>query len=217
MFTGLISHIGNVKHLIPSSGSMNLTIDSPPAFLDDVNIGDSIAVSGPCLTVTKIDGASFTVSVSQETIQRSTIAKWQTGRKVNLEKSLKSTDRLGGHFVTGHVDGIAKVLSINSEGDGRTFTFETNQKIADMIAPKGSISLDGISLTPASKSNSNFTVSIIPHTLSNTTFDNLTVHDEVNVEIDILSRYIFEFLKQHGQKNDPPENLKIEDLLSEGY
>ena len=217
MFTGLISHIGKVKHLIPSADDMILAIDSPSGFLDDVNIGDSVAVSGPCLTVTKIEGNSFTVSVSRETLQCSTISKWRQGQKVNLEKSLRPTDRLGGHFVSGHIDSVAKVLNIQQSGKGSIFTFETDPKIANMIAPKGSVSLDGISLTPASKTDSGFTVSIIPHTLSNTTFNDLSVTDEVNVEIDILSRYIFEFLNQSTQKKDPSGNLKIEDLLSEGY
>ncbi|MFH1514147.1 MAG: riboflavin synthase [bacterium] len=213
----MISYIGKVKHLIHLSTGLQLTIDFPPAFLEDVNIGDSIAVSGPCLTVTKIEGTAFTVSVSQETLQRSTITRWKAGRNVNLEKSLRSTDRLGGHFVMGHIDGVAKVTKKQQSGEGSIFTFETIQEIASMIAPKGSVSLDGISLTPASKSDSNFTVAIIPHTLSHTTFYDLSVTDEVNIEIDIFARYMFEFLKQQNKKDISGSTLKIDDLRSEGY
>ncbi len=218
MFTGLITHIGQVGNVKRQSDGLSLTVDCPDSFIHDVKIGDSIAVSGACLTVTQMKGNQFTADISRETIDRSTISKWLKGRKVNLEKSLKASDSLGGHFVMGHVDGTARLIKNEKAGEGSVLTFETSEEIACMIVPKGSVSIDGVSLTPASKGKSEFSIAVIPHTLANTTLADLSTGDEVNVEIDIFARYIFEFLKSTGNLTDAKEsNLTIDDLRKEGF
>jgi len=218
MFTGLITHIGQVGNVKRQSDGLSLTVECPDSFMDDVQIGDSVAVSGACLTVTQMKGNQFTVDISRETIDCSTISKWLKGRKANLEKSLKASDSLGGHFVMGHVDGIAKLVKNEKAGEGSILTFETSEGIAGMIVPKGSVSIDGVSLTPASSEKTKFSIAIIPHTLANTTLADLSIGDEVNVEIDIFARYIFEFLKSTGNLPDVKEsNLTIDELRKEGF
>lgn len=218
MFTGLITHIGQVGNVKRQSDGISLTIACPDGFMDDVNIGDSIAVSGACLTVTQLKGNQFISDVSRETIGCSTISKWFKGRKANLEKSLKASGNLGGHFVMGHVDGTARLVKNEKAGEGSIFTFETSKEIAGMIVPKGSVSIDGVSLTPASSEKTKFGIAVIPHTLANTTLADLSTGDEVNVEIDIFARYIFEFLKNTGNLPDTKEsNLTIDELREEGF
>ncbi len=218
MFTGLITHIGQVEFVKRQSDGVSLAIVCPGAFMDEVKIGDSIAVSGACLTVTQLRGNQFNADISRETIDCSTISKWLKGRKVNLEKSLKASDSLGGHFVMGHVDGIAKLIRNEKSGEGSVLIFETSEEIAAMIIPKGSVSIDGISMTPASSEKTKFSIAVIPHTFANTTLTDLLPGDEVNIEIDIFARYIFEFLKQTGNLPDKKgSNLTIDELRKEGF
>jgi riboflavin synthase len=216
MFTGLITHIGKIKKITFSNQDAVISIESPPDFLTDVKIGDSIAVSGPCLTVTSVSGNTFSADISGETLNRTTIPKWQSGKEVNLEKSLAASGRLGGHFVMGHIDGTARLSRINKQGSSSIYFFETEPDIAKMIVPKGSVSIDGVSLTPASKENSIFGIAVIPHTLDKTTLKNLKLNDRVNVEVDIFGRYIFEFMKSLSGTQSV-QDLDINTLRSEGY
>lgn len=218
MFTGLITHIGQVESVKRQNDGAVLTIMCPDGFLNDSNIGDSVAVSGACLTVTQLKGNQFNADISRETIDSSTISKWRKGRNVNLEKSLKVLDSLGGHFVMGHVDGVAKLIRNENSGEGSVLVFETTEEIASMVIPKGSVSIDGVSLTPASSEKTQFSIAIIPHTLIKTTLADLKPGDEVNVEIDIFARYTFEFLKQTGNLSGKNiSSLSIDKLRDEGF
>ncbi len=188
MFTGIITGVGEV--VSRDGGTFVIrTRDAP----ETIALGASIACDGCCLTVTQLKpdltGSNFTVDVSNETLSKTTLAAWQAGRRINLERSLKAGDELGGHFVTGHVDGVARILDINADGDSRRFTIEVPTRLARFIAPKGSVALDGVSLTVNAVSANRFGVNLIPHTLTETTWGRKRTGDEVNVEIDPLARY----------------------------
>ena len=193
MFTGIITDVGQLDS-IEQRGDTRLTI-SCAYDADTIDIGASIACSGICLTVvekgTGADGRSwFSVDASQETLDRSTLGHWREGTPVNLERSLKLGDELGGHLVSGHVDGVGRIVSIEDEGDSRRFRFRAPDDLSPFIAAKGSISLDGTSLTVNDVDGSEFGVNIIPHTLEVTTWGRARTGDEVNIEIDMLARYV---------------------------
>ncbi len=203
MFTGIIEDIGEVK----IKQANDLTIFS---VLEDIRVADSIAVNGVCLTVEKVEkkqnGFFFKLHLSQETLHRTNLKFLTIGSKVNLERALKLNSKLSGHILTGHVDGVVKIREIKNE----TYVFELPQKFKKYIVEKGSIALDGISLTVAKKSENTFSVAVIPYTLNNTTLKYKKVGDLLNLEVDILAKYIesiftqkdkkinLEFLKQHG-------------------
>ena len=221
MFTGLVTDIGQVASVKRETNGLVLGIECPNDFLLDTRLGESIAVSGVCLTVARTGNCIFHADISSESVKRTTIPAWRSGRKVNLEKSLRPDGKLGGHFVMGHVDGTAKIIGIIKQGEAELITFESSPEIIRMVVPKGSVAIDGISLTPTERKDSTFTIAVIPHTLEKTTLVNNRVGEEVNVEIDIFARYIFEFLKSAGLVSDTKEpqssGLDIETLRSEGY
>ncbi len=193
MFTGIITDVGHLDS-IEQRGDTRLTI-SCGYDADTIDIGASISCSGICLTVVAkgagADGRSwFSVDASQETLDRSTLGGWREGSPVNLERSLKLGDELGGHLVSGHVDGVGRIVSIEDEGDSRRFRFRAPDDLAAFIATKGSISLDGTSLTVNDVDGSEFGVNIIPHTLDVTTWGRAEAGDKVNIEIDMLARYV---------------------------
>jgi riboflavin synthase len=220
MFTGLITDIGQIASIKREADGLVLSIECPDDFLADTRVGESISVSGVCLTVTRMENRIFFSDISSESVKRTTIPSWRSGRKVNLEKSLRPDGKLGGHFVMGHVDGTAKISGIIKQGETELITFESSPEIIRMVVPKGSVAIDGISLTPTERKNSSFTIAVMPHTLEKTTLANGRVGEEVNVEIDIFARYIFEFLKSTGMVSDKDlqsSSLDIETLRSEGY
>ncbi|MEG6509557.1 riboflavin synthase [Methyloligella sp. 2.7D] len=188
MFTGLIQDIGELKSR--EAGRFRIACHSPA---DSIALGASIACDGCCLTAIRIvkagEGAEFDVDVSNETLDVTTLGAWQPGRKINLERSLRVGDELGGHLVSGHVDGLAKIVSITPDGDSRRFVFEAPQELARYIAAKGSVALNGVSLTVNEVAGSQFGVNLIPFTLSHTTFQHLSASDLVNLEVDRLARY----------------------------
>lgn len=157
--------------------------------LDHIDIGASIAHSGCCLTVVEKDGDVFAVDVSAETLSKTTLGQWGEGTKINLEPSLKVGDELGGHIVSGHVDGVATIISIKQEGDSHRFVIEVPHDLAKFIAPKGSVALDGISLTVNEVNDNQFGINIIPHTWTVTTLGQTKEGDQLNVEIDLMARY----------------------------
>ena len=189
MFTGLITDIGEV--IGREGGRFALRTSYVAA---SIPIGASIACDGCCLTVVTVRpdgrGAAFTVDVSNETLARTTLDAWQPGRRVNLERALRAGDELGGHIVSGHVDGLARILDIKPDGDSRRFVFEAPSQLARFIAPKGSIALEGTSLTVNEVAGPRFGVNLIPHTLTATTWESKRAGDEVNLEIDPLARYV---------------------------
>ncbi|MGQ0442265.1 MAG: riboflavin synthase [Methylophilaceae bacterium] len=188
MFTGIIEAIGTIVEVEPSLEDVKLCIYASQLGLGDVTEGDSIAVSGVCLTVTKLSATHFEVHVSKETL--AITAGLNDRNKVNLEKALRLNDRLGGHLVSGHIDGIGQIVSVESAGDCRRLTIHAPHAIAKYIARKGSICIDGVSLTINTVDQDLFTTNIIPHTLQNTTLAALKAGNHVNLEIDQIARYV---------------------------
>lgn len=188
MFTGIISSMGTVGTMIRTSAGLRLTMDVD-FDLDDVEIGASISHAGCCLTVVSKQGRSYDLDVSNETLSLTSLGQWQEGSKVNIERALKIGDELGGHIVSGHVDGLAKLVSVKQDGDSYRLTFEAPAPLHRFIAPKGSVALDGISLTVNEVEGQTFGVNIIPHTWLHTTLSKTSVGDSVNLEVDRLARY----------------------------
>ncbi|RUO97900.1 riboflavin synthase [Hyphomicrobium sp.] len=189
MFTGLITDVGEVVDR--SAGGFKL---KTAYRLTPEETGLSICCDGVCLTATEIrplaTGTEFSVDVSNETLAKSTLGSWHPGRRVNLERSLRVGDELGGHIVSGHVDGVAKIISITPDGESRRFLFEAPEHLSRYIAPKGSVALDGTSLTVNEVAESRFGVNLIPHSLTVTTWGAKTPGDLVNLEVDVFARYV---------------------------
>lgn len=190
MFTGIIEAIGRVARIERGEGDLRLHVDAGSLGLDDVAPGDSISVAGVCLTAIDIDGAVFTADVSAETLRRTTLGALRAGNGVNLEKAMRLSDRLGGHLVAGHVDGIARVVSIEPEARSQRWLFELPAELARYVAPKGAICIDGASLTVNDVDGARFGVNLIPHTIDVTTFKARRAGDAVNIEVDMIMRYV---------------------------
>jgi riboflavin synthase len=211
MFTGIIQSVGRIERLEPRGGDVRLVVDTTELDLSDVQLGDSIAVSGVCLTAVTLEAQGFSADVSNETLSLTTLGKLKAGDPVNLEKALRLADRLGGHLVSGHVDGLGKVVSITPDGRSQRWTFEVPTALARYIAAKGSVCIDGTSLTVNEVAGQRFGVNLIPHTVEHTAFHARRVGDAVNIEVDVIARYVEQllrageapkldeaFLKQHG-------------------
>jgi riboflavin synthase len=211
MFTGIILAVGKIASIQPCGGDFRLKIASGKLSLLDCALGDSIAVNGVCLTAIELGDHYFCADVSNETLSRTTLRSAKAGTNVNLELALTPASRLGGHIVSGHVDGIAKVVEQYSDGRSIRFKFKVPDNLAKYIAEKGSICIDGISLTVNSVDGSFFAVNIVPHTLQETTLGNTKTGAEVNIEVDLLTRYIERLLKgeaaAHCQGNVTEELL----------
>ncbi len=202
MFTGLISGVGIVQEVQPLGESRDARFviglpDSPDWDGESIKLGASIACSGCCLTAIARDAKSFTVEVSAESLACTTLGTWAPGSLINLEGSLRLGDELGGHIVSGHVDGIATVVSATPEHGSVRWVFELPADLAPFVAPKGSIAINGVSLTVNEVQGLSFGVNIIPHTAANTNFSALKPGDKVNVEIDMLARYVARQLAFH--------------------
>ena len=194
MFTGIITDVGEVRS-IKQHGDMNIEINT--AFnTAEIELGASIACSGACLTVVAKGEGWFAIEASAETLDRTTIGDWMVGTRVNTERAMKLGEELGGHIVSGHVDGIAKILSTRIEGDSKRFEFEVSEDLKCFIAEKGSVALEGVSLTVNEVSGNQFGVNIINHTQSFTTFGEKSVGDRVNLEIDMLARYVSRLMEK---------------------
>ena len=211
MFTGIIQAVGRVARLEARGGDVRLAIDTAALDMADVQLGDSIAVSGVCLTVIAQQPSGFSADVSNETLALTTLGQLKAGDPVNLEKALRLADRLGGHLVSGHVDGLGKVVSIAPDARSQRWTFEVAPTLARYIAGKGSICIDGTSLTVNEVNGMRFGVNLIPHTVEHTAFHARRAGDAVNIEVDVIARYVERllasgetprldeaFLKQHG-------------------
>jgi riboflavin synthase len=188
MFTGIITHIGTVKK---AEGDKELSLAiGVPFNTGDLAVGASVCCSGVCLTVTEKGEDWFSVLASGETLSKTTLGDWRAGTAVNLERALKAGDELGGHLVSGHVDAAAAVRTVEAAGGSVSLSFDAPEELKALIAPKGSITLDGVSLTVNAVKGRNFTVNAIPHTLETTTLKELRPGDLVNLEIDLLARYV---------------------------
>lgn len=199
MFTGLVQALGTIAALEPVGGGARMRVAVGTLDLADVAIGDSIAVNGCCLTVTALDANGFAADLSQETLDCT--AGFVAGARVNLEKALRAGDRLGGHMVTGHVDGVGEIVSIEPAGDSRVLTFRVPQSLARYVARKGSVTVDGVSLTVNAVGRDTFAVNLIPHTLAMTGFGGLAAGARVNIEVDLIARYVERLLG--GDLQDP--------------
>ena len=197
MFTGIIQSKGSIKEIFSSSDGARLKINTHALDLSDTNVGDSIAVDGVCLTVTELTESSFTADVSNETLTCTTFSALKQGKNVNLERSLRVNQGIDGHLVSGHVDGIGAVNSIEKDGDSVRIKIEVQGDIIKYIAKKGSICINGVSLTVNSVENNFFDVNIVPHTLSATTLGDLSLQSNVNIEIDQIARYVERLLSQN--------------------
>ncbi len=192
MFTGLVETKGLIDSFQKNEDGMILRLNHNNSF--EVSINDSVSCNGVCLTVVRTDKNSFEVQLVNETLDRTTAEFWKEKDELNLERALLPSTRMGGHFVQGHVDCVTKILKIKHFDKSSTWTFKMNDDIEKYIVEKGSIALNGVSLTVASKDKNSFDVAMIPHTIELTTFGNLTIGDSVNVEVDILGKYIENFL-----------------------
>jgi len=190
MFTGIIQAKGSIQEVHSSDDGVILKINSNTLDLSDSKIGDSIAVDGVCLTVTQMSNEWFTADVSNETINCTTFSDLSQGESVNLEKSLRLNQGIDGHLVSGHVDGVGKVQSINKDGDSTRIKILVEIDLIKYIAKKGSICINGVSLTVNSVEGNIFDVNIVPHTFSVTTLGDLSIESNVNLEIDLIARYV---------------------------
>jgi riboflavin synthase len=190
MFTGIIVATGRVTAIAPTSGDLELGVDAAGLDVARIAIGDSISVQGVCLTVTRKESTCFYADVSRETLAKTTLGSLRIGSRVNLEPSLRAGDALGGHLVSGHVDAVGKLGLAAQDARSWRLEFELPKGLARFVAPKGSICVDGVSLTVNNADGSRFDVNIIPHTHAVTTLGGLRAGDEVNIEIDVVARYL---------------------------
>jgi len=192
MFTGIVSAVGEITAVTPigDGRDMRLAIATPPGWLEGVALGASICCSGCCLTVIRFDAAGFEVEASAETLSKTTLGGWTPGRRINLERSLRLGEELGGHLVSGHVDGVGRVVSATPENGSTRWVFAMPADLAPFIAQKGSVAVDGVSLTVNAATRETFGVNLIPHTTEVTALGALRPGDAVNLEIDMLARYV---------------------------
>lgn len=189
MFTGLVAELGTVKKLIRMGESYHLTVGAKKV-MANLKIGDSMATNGVCLTVVQMTDSEFTVDVMPETARLTNIGMLKAGDRVNLERTLRPIDGLDGHIVSGHVEGLGTIISEKSDGIAKVVTFDTPEKLLKYIIPKGSITVDGISLTVTQVTDTSFSVSLIPHTAKETTLGFKSLGDKVNLETDIIGKYV---------------------------
>ena len=202
MFTGLIEGTGKLKTLEPRGKDMRLSIQA--SFdLEGFQTGESVAVDGVCLTAVSWQARAFTVDVSQETLSRSILGQRSVGDEVNLERALRLGDRLGGHLVNGHVDGKARVMARKQRGDSLVFVFEVVAELGRYIIEKGSVAVNGVSLTVNRCDEQSFDVNIVPHTARWTTIGTWRVGDEVNIEVDIIGKYVERFVRTMQESDSP--------------
>jgi len=213
MFTGIIEAIGKIQSININHDGARLVIDSASLDMSDVKLGDSIATNGICLTVVAFNSASYSADVSKETLARTGFGNYQRGQAVNLEKAMLPTTRFGGHIVSGHVDGISEIKSINNSGNSIDYWLSMSSDIAPYIAEKGSITIDGVSLTVNSLSEEGFRLTIVPHTSAQTIMPAYQVGTKVNIEVDVMARYIERLLLKKDNTNQTSPVGVTETLL----
>ncbi|MCG6869557.1 MAG: riboflavin synthase [Gammaproteobacteria bacterium] len=217
MFTGIIEAVGRIGAVEPKSEDTRVRVEGGKLDLSGASLGDSIAVNGVCLTVTSMDAGGFWVDVSGETLSKTTFGGLRTGSAVNLEQALTPQSRLGGHLVSGHVDGIGHVTSRQPDGRSVRFTITVPDALAHYIATKGSVCLDGVSLTVNRVEGNAFDVNIIPHTLEETTLQDYQPGTRVNVEVDLLARYLERLLSRGSNTGAGGSGIDYELLAKHGF
>lgn len=212
MFTGIIEAVGEIKRVEQQQGDVRLTVATADLNLSDAQLGDSIAVNGVCLTAIELSDKQFVADVSNETLSATTMATIKAGAAVNLECALQAQTRLGGHMVSGHVDGVGHIVERKVDARSVRFTFSMPTELSRYVAQKGSICIDGISLTVNSVDDRSFSVNIVPHTLDKTTLGLRNVGDAVNLEVDVIARYLERLMLGTTEKG---QGVNFEKLLSE--
>ena len=215
MFTGIIEAIGEIATIEPRGGDVRLRVKTGKLPLEGVQLGDSICTSGVCLTVVDLPGDGYWADVSNETLSLTTVGTWSSGTKVNLERALTPESRLGGHIVSGHVDGMGTVVERYEEGRSWRFLIVAPAELARYIAHKGSICIDGTSLTVNSVNGARFDLNIIPQTMAETVIGGYQVGTQVNLEVDVIARYLERLLL--GDKAAKPSGLSLDTLAENGY
>lgn len=218
MFTGIIEALGEVIALQPRNGDLRLRINTHSLNLADVNLGDSIATNGVCLTVVGLPGDGYWADVSRETLDNTSVPQWKLGQKVNLEKALTPHTRLGGHIVSGHVDGLGEVISRHADARSERFRLRAPKTLAKYIAHKGSITVDGVSLTVNKVDGAEFELNIVPHTLAHTVMGSYKSGTQVNLEVDLLARYLERLmLGDKAAESAGQEGITLEFLAKNGF
>ncbi len=216
MFTGIIEEMGRLKEFRRSGPGGRITV-ACRRVLEGLSRGDSVAVNGVCLTAVEIGGDFFTADLSQESLRRSSLGEAERGAALNLERALIPTSRLGGHIVQGHVDGKGKLKAVKEEGDGRVYAFSAPPEVAEYLVEKGSIAVDGISLTVSALSGDGFSVAAIAHTVRETNLGEMKLGDTVNLEVDIIAKYVRRYMER-GMPGPGPagEGASLREKLAEG-
>ncbi len=216
MFTGLVEEIGVVQSVLKGTKSAKIVVKANEV-LDGIKLGDSISTNGVCLTVTDFKSNTFSVDVMAETMRRSSLKNLASGDKVNLERALRLGDRLGGHLVSGHIDGTGVISSFDREDNAYWITIQTRADLLKYIVHKGSVAIDGVSLTVAYVDERVFKVSIIPHTKDVTTLLDKSIGDEVNLECDMVGKYIEKLMNFNQKADDSKSNIDMEFLKKHGF
>jgi riboflavin synthase len=218
MFTGIIEAVGNIKAININAKGARLVIDTNNLDMSDVKLGDSIATNGICLTVVDFDSSknsgSYSADVSNETLQRTGFANYQVGWKVNLEKAMLANTRFGGHMVSGHVDGVSEIISISNNGNSIEYWLKMPSDLAHYIAEKGSVTIDGTSLTVNALADGKFRLTIVPHTVKETIFADYKVGTKVNIEVDLIARYLERLLTKTAAEDYSAQSNITEAMLA---
>ncbi|MFT5710297.1 MAG: riboflavin synthase [Halioglobus sp.] len=218
MFTGIIQAVGEVAAMQNRGGDLRLRVNTGKLSLDDVSLGDSICTNGVCLTVIELPGDGYWADVSVETLNFTTLGKLESGSRLNLEKALTATDRLGGHIVSGHVDGVGEVVSLEEDARSIRFVMRAPDALAKYIAHKGSICIDGTSLTVNTVSGAEFEINIIPQTMAETVFGQYRPGSKVNLEVDVIARYLERLmLGDNAASSSVNAGLSMSTLAESGY
>ena len=215
MFTGIVEEIGKVQNIKMNTKSSRLTIEGKK-ILEDIHIGDSISVNGVCLTVTTFNNNTFTADVMNETLTRSSLGELKKGSFVNLERAMPVNGRFGGHIVSGHIDGTGQVRKIEKDDNAIWYNISLENKLMKYVVEKGSIAIDGVSLTVAKVSENEFSVSIIPHTAEESILSHKSVGDIVNIENDIVGKYVDKLITFKNEKKQE-SNITMEFLINNGF
>ncbi|CAM4238811.1 riboflavin synthase [Vibrio agarivorans] len=216
MFTGIIEAVGTLSAIEQKGQDISITVDVGKLDMSDVKLGDSIATNGVCLTVTHFTGSSYSADLSVETLKKTGFVDYQVGGKVNLEKAMLPTTRFGGHIVSGHVDGVGEIVERSPSGRAIDLWVEMSEDIEKYVAEKGSITVDGISLTVNDIRDNTFKLTIIPHTSDETTIEDFQVGRKVNLEVDVLARYMERLMNKQAAQ-EPKSRLTMEFLQQNGF
>jgi len=217
MFTGIIEAVGKIKNISVNQQGARVTVDTKSLDMSDVKLGDSIATNGICLTVVEFDQQSFSADVSNETLTRTGFAAYNNNQSVNLEKAMLPTTRFGGHIVSGHVDAVCEIKTVTQNGNSVEYWLSMPEDIAPYIAEKGSITIDGVSLTVNALTQEQFRLTIVPHTTEQTIIPTYQLGSKVNVEVDVMARYIERLLLKKNEQQATPTGVTEALLMQSGF